>query len=421
LNKRRLYDIGVIGAGPAGIMAAICAARQKRDVVLLERNDRVGKKILITGKGRCNLTNTASLDTFIEKFGKQGLFLRPAFSVFFNEGLMEFFKSRGLPLKKERQGRVFPSTDTAESVVHVLNNCLKKNYIKVLYNSRVSGIRKREAFFELDIENKNALYARKIVLATGGSSYKATGSSGDGYQVARKLKHDVLPLTPALVPLKTCEKWVKELQGLTLKNIRLTFLYGKKKIVSGIGEMLFTHFGVSGPLVLDLSGRLVALLEEHREIRLLIDLKPGLEPVELEARLLREFRSGGKSHLKNVLKELLPHRLIPVFLHLSVIDSAKTASQITKSERARIMHLLKALPLTISGALGIEYGMVTNGGISTKEINPKTMESKRVPGLYFAGEIIDGRAPSGGYNLQQAFSTGFLAGDSALAATSSNP
>ena len=250
-------------------------------------------------------------------------------------------------------------------------------------------------------------------MATGGVSFKATGSTGEGFRIARKLGHTIRPLMPALVPLKTEEPWVRQLQGLSLKNIRITFVYGKKKIISNIGELLFTHFGVSGPLALDLSGRITALLINNRKINLFIDLKPGLEAEKLRARLLKEFSSRGKTYFKNIMKELLPHKLIPVFIRLSGIDPAKTASQITKHERGVIIRLLKALPLTVTGSLSIECAMVTGGGVSTKEINPRTMESRHVPGLYFAGEIIDGCASSGGYNLQQAFSTGYLAGGSA--------
>jgi len=404
------YDVVIVGSGPAGIMAAIRASELGRSVVLLERNDCIGKKLLITGKGRCNITNAAGLDAFIEKFGKQGLFLRSAFSAFFNKDLIDFCESKGLHLKKERQERIFPITDMADSVVTLLRNVLGKNNIKVLYNMRVSHIRKKGDFFQLDIVGKDSISAKQVILATGGTSYGITGSTGDGFNIAKKLGHSIQPLTPALVPLKTQETWVKHLQGLSLKNVRISFVYGKKKIISDIGELLFTHFGVSGPLILDLSGRITALIRERHKIKLFIDLKPGLEHDKLCARLLREFSSKGKMYFKNIMKNFLPQRLIPVFVNLAGIDPLKVVSQIKKHERDTIINLLKALPLNIIGSLGMEHAMVTNGGITTKEINPRTMESKCVPGLYFAGEIIDGCAPSGGYNLQQAFSTGYLAG-----------
>jgi len=408
-----IYDIAIIGAGPAGIMAAIRASQLNKDVALIEKNNRIGKKILITGKGRCNVTNAASLDVFIERFGKQGSFLRSAFSAFFNQDLMDFFKSKGLSLKVERQGRIFPVTDKAGSVVEVLKKPLMKKNVKIIYNTNALDVKKKNNIFRLNIFNESNICARKVILATGGVSYKATGSTGKGFHIARRLGHAIQPLMPALVPLKVKEAWVKQLQGLSLKNVRITFVYGKKKVVSDIGEILFTHFGISGPLILDLSGKIVALLKEHRKISLFIDLKPGMEPEKLRNRLLREFTAKGKFYFKNIMKDLLPHRLIPAFMSISGIDPEKTANQVAKYERESIITVLKAMPLTITGSLDIGKAMVTNGGVSTKEIDPRTMQSKLVPGLYFAGEIIDGCASSGGYNLQQAFSTGYLAGEKA--------
>lgn len=408
-----VYDVVVVGAGPAGIMAAIRAGQLKKRVVLVEKNDCIGRKILLTGKGRCNLTNTAPLDIFIENFGKQGAFLRSAFSAFSSQDLMDFFESHGLPLKTERQGRVFPVTDKAESVVEVLQRCLLENKVKILYNSRVLGIKKKDGFLQLSLEDGSFVDGKKVILAAGGASYKATGSSGEGFDIARKLGHTVAPLLPALVPLKTAETWVKRVQGLSLKNIRLTFSYDKKKICSEIGELIFTHFGVSGPLVLDLSGEVAALMKDYKKMALFIDLKPALTLEQLDKRLLREFETKPNMHLKNLLKELLPHNLIPVFLELAGINPSKTTNQITKTERQTATRLLKTLPLTITGSLNIEEAMVIAGGVSMREINPRTLESKIVPGLYFAGEIIEGCAKSGGYNLQQAFSTGYLATDKA--------
>jgi len=408
-----IYDIAVIGGGPAGSMAAICAGQLKKNVVLIERNNSLGKKILLSGRGRCNITNTAPVERFMEKFGEKGHFLKPAFYSFFNQDLIEFFESKGLKLKIERQGRIFPVTDMAHSIVEVLKGCLEENNVRIFYNIRLLNLERMAGLFLLELEGNKRMKARKVVLATGGASYKITGSTGDGFRIAEKLGHTIVPLRPALVPLKTKELWVKDLQGLTLKNIRITFECGKKEIVSDIGELLFTHFGVSGPLVLDLSGQIVHFLEKHPEIGLLIDLKPGLRPEQLEKRLLTEFNTGGKTKIKNIMKSLLPHRLIPIFIGLSGIELQKRGNQISHKERQLIRDLLKALPLTIIGSLPLEEAMVTDGGISTKEINPRTMESKIVPGLYFAGEIIDGSAPSGGYNLQKAFSTGYLAGEKA--------
>ncbi len=405
-----LYDLAVVGAGPAGIMAAIRAGQLKKNVVLIERNNSIGKKILISGRGRCNLTNIASLDVFIEKFGRQGNFLRSAFFTFFNHDLIDFFKDRGLELKSERQGRVFPVTDKARSVVDVLTACLRENKVDVRYNSRVKGVEKKDGGFCLDFESQPPVVAKSVILATGGASFKVTGSTGDGFRVAERLGHTIIPLKPGLVPLKTKESWVKELQGLSLRNIRITFRATRKKIVSDVGELMFTHFGVSGPLVLDLSGRVMLLLGDNPEVILEIDLKPGLERAQLEKRLLREFSGQGNTQLKNILKSLLPQRLIKVFSDQLKIDPQKKGNQVTLEERRSIIDLCKGLSLTITGALPIDKAMVTGGGVSTKEIDPRTMQSRIVPGLYFAGEMIDGFAASGGYNLQQAFSTGYLAG-----------
>lgn len=408
-------DIAVVGAGPAGMLAAIRAAALEKRVVLIERNKTPGRKLLLTGQGRCNLTNTSDIETFIAQFGRQGGFFRPAFSAFFHRELMNFFQERGLALKAERQGRVFPVTDAAGSIVQVLKQYLAEHKVRLWSNRRLVHLGCQGGLFQLEMEDKERLAAHKVILATGGASYQATGSSGDGFRLAEKLGHTVVPLKPALVPLKTKEQWVKKVQGLALKNIRLIFKYGQTKITSEIGEMMFTHFGISGPLVLDLSGRIVAALEAHKEIELWIDLKPALTAQQLDSRLLKEFSAGRKMQLKNLLKGFLPKRLIGVFLELAAVAPQKLVNQLSRKERQAVAGLFKGLPLTITGALALEEAMVTNGGISTAEINPRTMESKLVPGLYFAGEIIDGCAPSGGYNLQQAFSTGYLAGEKAAA------
>lgn len=407
------YDVAVIGAGAAGAMAAIRAGQLKRRVVLIERNDSIGKKILITGKGRCNLTNTAGEDAFIAKFGKRGEFLRTAFHSFSNEDLIAFFRSMGLEIKAERQGRVFPVTDKARSVIDALNKALADSGVEVAYNTRIAKISKDAALFKLISEDGVEIASKKIVIATGGVSYKVTGSTGDGFRMAESLGHKIAPLKPGLVPLTTKEAWVKELQGLALENIKVTFECGKKKITSDVGELMFTHFGVSGPLVLDLSAQVMALLEEDKDVQLLIDLKPGLRHEQLESKLLHKFKVKGNVILKNLMKDLLPQRLIERFLkRCEILEETKT-NQITQDQRRTIVDTLKAFSLTIKGSLPIEEAMVTGGGVSTKEINPRTMESKVSPGIYFAGEMIEGEAASGGYNLQQAFSTGYLAGEKA--------
>ncbi|MCP4653750.1 MAG: NAD(P)/FAD-dependent oxidoreductase [Candidatus Omnitrophica bacterium] len=401
------YDVIVIGAGPAGMMAAVMASERGKRVAIIEKNAVLGKKLLITGKGRCNITNKASIDSFLEKFGKRGQFYRTAFHSFFNTDLINFFKEHGLEMKAERQGRVFPITDDSHSVVGLLQKCLKDRKVEIFYNTTLLDLEKKDERFFAKCEKKT-LNAKTVVLATGGDSFRVTGSTGDGYRVARKLGHTTTALLPGLVPLKTKERWVKDLQGLTLKNIRITFKSGKKKIVSGIGELLFTHFGVSGPLVLDLSAEIMSL--KSTRIELYIDLKPGLDVEGLKNRLLKEFK--GASDLGNALKKMLPRRLINVFADNLGLDLKQKVNQISRVDRRLIADSLKALSLSISGSLSLEEAMVTCGGVSQKEINPRTMESKIISGLYFAGEIIDGAAASGGYNLQQAFSTGYLAGES---------
>jgi flavoprotein, HI0933 family len=406
------YDIAVIGAGAAGSMAAIRAGQLGKSVVLLEKNEIIGKKILMTGRGRCNITNSGKLDTFIEKFGKPGQFLRSAFYAFSNEDLMDFFKTNGLELKSERQGRVFPLSDNAKSVTQVLEKCLRDNKVEIRYKARIREIKKNGENFILDTDN-GPIAVKKVILAAGGASYKETGSTGDGFQIAQALGHAISPLSPGLVPLKTKETWVKEVQGLALKNIRLVFIAGKKKITSDVGEMLFTHFGVSGPLILDLSADIVRLLSEEKEMRLLIDLKPGIDSSEMDDKLLREIKDHGGREIKTMLAETLPLKLAPLIMRLVEIAPHKKVHQMNKEDRRKLAKILKELPLAITGSLALEEAMVTCGGVSMKEIDPRTMESRLIPGLYFAGEVIEGGAPSGGYNLQQAFSTGYLAGESA--------
>ncbi len=405
------YDVAVVGAGPAGMMAAIRAAQLKQTVILLERNDAPGRKMLLTGKGRCNLTNSASLEVFMEKFGKPGLFLRSAFSAFSNRDLIEFFSRQGLRMKTERQGRIFPVTDHAASVVESLRRALEKGGVELCCGKRVMWIERKGDVFRLELADESVIAARKVILATGGISYPATGSRGDGLRLAEKMGHRIEPLFPALVPLRTAEEWVKDMAGLTLRNVRITFVAGKKRISSEVGELLFTHFGVSGPLVLDLSGSVISLPgQDNERIQLLIDLKPGLTPEQLERRLLREFLAKKNVALKNLMKELLPMKMIAVILRLAGVNGDKKVHQVSREERRLLIERMKSLTLTITGSLPIEEAMVTGGGVSLREIDPRTMESRIVRGLYFAGEMIEGCAPSGGYNLQQAFSTGWLAG-----------
>jgi predicted Rossmann fold flavoprotein len=409
----KLYDIVVVGSGPAGMMAAIRAGQLGKNVMLIEKNDTIGKKLKITGSSRCNITNTASLDTFMEKFGKKGAFFRSAFATFSNNRLMTFFNARGLKFKVEDDGRVFPITDKSRSVVKVLKEYLSMNKVKINYNTRLVRIKNKKDYFSLDLGNDNYMATRKVILATGGISYAETGSTGDGFEVAQKAGHKITPLRPGIVPLKASETYVKELQGVPLENIRLTFKYGKRKLVSDNGNLIFTHFGISGPLVLDISSQVAVILEKNETVNLFIDLKPEMTAPELEEKLMEEFESRSKTEFKNLMKLFMPNRMIPIFVELLGIDPKKKVNQIQKGERNSIVTLLKAFPLTVTGSLPVEKAMVTCGGISRKEIDPQTMESKVMKGLYFAGEIIDFCAPSGGYNLQEAFSTGYLAGEMA--------
>ena len=308
---------------------------------------------------------------------------------------------------------MFPIDYKSISVIRVLEKALHEKSVEVFYKTRIMDIKKEEGLFTLLTDSGKSITAGKVIVATGGASYKMTGSSGDGYRISEKLGHSITRLTPGLVPLRTKETWVKELKGIALKNVTITIVFNNgKKLYTKHGELMFTHFGISGPLALDLSKEILENMEGASEAKLFIDLKSALTEEKLNARLIREFTENGKSELRNILKNLLPERLARVFVRMSKIDPMKTGSQLTQEERTSIAVLLKKFPLTITGSLPLEEAMVTGGGVSLKEINPRTMESKIVPGLYFAGEIIDGSAPSGGYNLQIAFSTGFLAGES---------
>ena len=412
-----IYDIAVVGAGPAGIMAAIRLGQLNKNVILIERNDDIGRKLLLSGNGRCNITNISSLEVFIKNFGKQGNFLKPAFYAFSNHHLIDFLKAKGLFFKIEDQGRVFPTTNKAFSVVNVLKKYLAENKVTVLHNMRISALERKDGLFELvfDADNHDKICAAKVILATGGISHKKTGSSGDGFCIAKSLGHTIIDLSPALVPLRAEEPWIKELQGLSLNEARISIQCGNKKVVSPAGELLFTHYGISGPLALDVSSTVVSALADNKKVVLSIDFIPTVSHEQLRARLLSECTKGGNRQIQSVIKNFLSKRLTSVVMQLLDIDLSTQANQITKKERLLIADILKHFPLTITAPLSIEEAMVTNGGIATKEINAKTMESRLVPGLYFAGEIIDGCGKSGGYNLQQAFSTGYLAGEKSCA------
>lgn len=406
--------IVVAGGGPAGMMAAIRASQLQQDVTLIEKNPTLGKKLLLSGKGRCNLTNLCDLDTFLERFPKNGQFLRDAFNKFFNRDLMNFFEKRGLGLKVERQLRVFPVTDRSGSIVGVLQKELLHNKVKIIYKAAMKDIFMRDNKIKgLLLSDRSVITADRLILATGGVSYASTGSTGDGWEIARRLGHSISPARAGLVPLEIRQKYPKILEGLALKNIRLIFSDGERQLVSQIGELLFTDFGISGPLVLTLSGQIVDWLDQKKGVYVEIDLKPALSKEQLNARLLREFKLNSKKTIKNTMANLLPQRMVLLFLDIARISPDKKVSQITQAERQNLVSLLKGLHLDILKARPIEEAMVTRGGISLKEINPRTMESRIIKGLYFCGEMIDVDADTGGFNLQAAFSTGYLAGESA--------
>jgi predicted Rossmann fold flavoprotein len=408
VNEKRVI---VVGAGPAGMMASIRSARCGNKVLLVEQNASCGKKLLLTGKGRCNLTNIAALDVFMSRFSKNAQFLRDAFKTFFNSELITFFQERGLRLKTERQGRVFPCTDSASSVVNVLKKEMSSCGVNVLYRARAKDIAIADGKVRgVILSSGQRIPGDKIIIATGGISYPFTGSTGDGYKIAKRSGHGITTIRPALVALRVRQAYVKALEGLSLKNIQLRFISNKKILRSGIGELIFTENGISGPLVISMSAGLLDVLETTGSLKLVIDLKPGLEPKQLDLRLIRELSASPKKNISNLLKTMLPVRIIGPCLNLSGIGRDKKASKLTGIERKKITALLKAWPFDITGHAGIEKAMVTRGGVSLKDIDPKTMQSRRIKGLYFAGEILDVDADTGGFNLQSAFSTGYLAG-----------
>lgn len=406
-----MKKIIVVGGGAAGLLAAGRAAERGHEVHLYEKNNRLGKKILITGKGRCNVTNDSDVEGLLENIPGNPYFLYSAFYQLDSFGLQDFFKKQGLELKVERGKRVFPVSDRSPDVVLALEKYIRGNKVRLhlespvesllLTDGRAAGIR---------LKNGREEKADGIIICTGGLSYPGTGSTGDGYRFARAAGHHVTNLYPSLVPLKTEEDWCHALMGLSLKNIAITIKnQNGKKVYNDFGEMLFTHFGVSGPVILSASRHIILTIEEG--YRLYIDLKPAMDEKKLDARILRDFEKNANKDFANALDALLPQRLIPVIVCLSGIEAHKKVNSVTKEERKRLVGLLKALPLTITGTTGYNEAVVTCGGICVDEIDPATMESKYVKHLHFAGEVLDVDAYTGGFNLQIAFSTGFAAGN----------
>ena len=426
----------VIGGGPAGMMAAISAAECNNEVILIEKKERLGRKLLITGKGRCNITSSLPSEEWMNNIPGNGKFLYSCLQEFTNHDIIEFLKQQGLSVKEERGNRIFPVTDRSQDVLTCFEKRLKELKVHCLKNEAVIDIltqkivneqeekedrkQKREVKVIGVKTNKQTLKADKIILATGGKSYPLTGSTGDGYTLAQKVGHTITAIKPSLVPLEVEEKGeVKQLQGLSLKNVKVHFIdeTKQKQIDEDFGEMIFTHFGVSGPIILSESAHLVRVTDIERKmhekkIKLQIDLKPALTTEKLEERVLRDFSEEKNKQFKNSLDRLLPQKLIPIIIQRSQISPEKKVNEITKLERKNLVKTIKALSFTIKKFRPIEEAIITSGGISIKEINPKTMESKKVKGLYLAGEIIDVDAYTGGFNLQIAYSTGYVAGKS---------
>lgn len=401
----------VIGGGAAGLMAAVIAGREGAKVTLLEKMNYVGKKMGITGKGRCNITNACDMSEFIKNTPGNGKFLYGAYERFTNEDLLQLLHDAGLETKVERGGRVFPASDSALDVRNIFMKLMKHYGVDVHLEEPVKKLLVDDSVVIGVVTDKETYHADAVVIATGGKSYPATGSTGDGYILAAQVGHKITDIRPSLVPIVTEESWVKDLMGLSLRNVELSVVAKNKVQAKMFGEMMFTHFGITGPIVLSLSHTVGKLMRKKNigTIGLDINLKPALSPETLDKRLQKDFDLYSKKQLINGMKDLLPSRLIPLIIELAGIDPQKPINQISKEERQQIGYMLQHMPLTVKGLRTVEEAIVTAGGISLKEFNPKTMESKLVKGLYGAGEVLDIDAFTGGYNLQAAFSTGYVA------------
>lgn len=418
-----LYDVAVIGAGPAGMMAAGRAGELGAKVALLEKNSSLGRKLLITGRGRSNIARAEfNPKELIKKYGRERDFFLRALSIFGPKETVDFFEKRGLKMKVERGKRIFPESDKAQDVLNILIKYLKDGGVEVMAGSDVKEIlREGDRISKIIFKNQRTsgfcpLSAKNYIFSTGGKAFPGTGSTGDGYGFAEKLGHKIIKPRPALVPVRIKEDWPKKLQGLSLKNVELSVFQNGKKKDGRFGELLFTHFGLSGPIVLDLSFSIGELLEKG-EVKLILDLKPAMDEQSLDKRIRSDFIKYANKFLKNSLGDLLPQKLIPVIIELSQIDPLKKANLITKEERRRLMKLLKGLEMRVSSLLGFGFAIVTSGGVSLREIDSKTMKSKLIDNLFFAGEIINLHGPTGGYNLQICWSSGYLAGQIAANAS----
>lgn len=403
--------MAIIGGGPAGIMAAGRAAELGAKVILIEKNQTFGKKLLMTGNGRCNISHAEfNNKKFVEKLGKKGQFLLSALSVFSPEEVIKFFGEKGLPTKIEKDGRIFPVSDKAQDVLRILLKYLNKNKVKLLLNQEVVGFEIKKGRIESVKLAKGEIMAQSFILCTGGKSYPQTGSTGDGYKWAQKMGHKIINPRPSLTPIKTKENWVSDIQGLSLKNVSVELFQNNKKQDQSSGEMIFTHFGLSGPMVLNLSKKTEELLA-NGEVILKIDLMPALNASMLDKKLQRDFKRN--KVLKNYLSEIIPQRLSDLIVRFSKIIPDKKLNSITKEERKKLIEIIKGLKLTPRGLVGFSQAIVTSGGVDLKEIDSKTMRSKIIKNLFFAGEIIDLDGPTGGYNLQICWSTGYIAGENA--------
>ncbi|EFI42067.1 NAD(P)/FAD-dependent oxidoreductase [Peptoniphilus sp. oral taxon 386] len=398
-----MKNIAVIGGGPSGMMAAYFAA-EGNNVTIFEKNEKLGKKLFITGKGRCNITNEKEISEFFEEVPRNEKFLYSAFYSFSNLDLIKLLNSYGLKMKSERGGRIFPSSDKSSDVIATYIKMLKDRNVDVRLNSEVKSVKKNLEYFIINDNFEEKFDS--LIIATGGYSYRATGSTGDGYKFARDFDINVEKLYPALIPIELSDEFLDDLQGISLKNVSLSVKQNGKVISEEFGEMLFSHFGITGPIVLRTSSK----INRMNKFKLYLDLKPALDFETLDSRILRDFEKFKNKEIKNALFELLPKKLVPVILKIADIDESMTVNQVTRADRNKLVHSIKEMPLTYKGLLDINAAIITSGGVSVKEIDPSTMESKKVKGLYFCGEVLDVEAFTGGFNMQIANSTGYIAG-----------
>ncbi|KOH44018.1 BaiN/RdsA family NAD(P)/FAD-dependent oxidoreductase [Sunxiuqinia dokdonensis] len=415
-EQAKAYDVVVVGAGPAGLIAAGRAAELGARVLLVEKMRSAGRKLLITGKGRCNISNDAHQSTYFKNIFPNGKYLKPAFGAFFSKDIIQLLANEGVETTVERGGRIFPTSNSALEVLNALMSWVKKRQVNIIYSSKVEQIlveKNQITGVRIDRNGQSeTVSSPAVIICTGGKSYPATGSTGDGYQLAGQLGHSIQPARPALVPLITSGNMAAELQGLSLKNVNASVWIDNKKVKEEFGEMLFAHYGLTGPIILTLSRLVVDALDQKKQVRISIDLKPALDENKLDARLIRDLDANGKKQIENIFKEWLPSKLIPVFLNELQIDGKKQGHQMNSKERRKVMLLMKNLTFDVTDYRGFKEAIITAGGVSTSEIDSKTMQSKLIKNLYFAGEVIDLDANTGGYNLQIAYSTAWLAATS---------